>query len=134
MIKCEMFLSLIVPQPTVVMEILHSGTPIYAGVSLTLRCNVLVDETVDIPYRLVYTWSRSGSVLGNSGRIMISNATQLSQDAYYSTLVIGSLSRITDTGTYTCRVALQADSIDLQVQGSSQIDMESIIIQGMLLR
>ena len=88
-----------------------------------------MDVTVDIPYLLSFTWTRSGYVLVSGNRLMISNATQLSQYAHYSTLEITALSRIADTGTYSCRVNLLAVSASF-VQGSSQTIMESINIQG----
>lgn len=106
------------------------GGTFNAGSSLMLRCNALVDRTVDIPYLLTFVWSKSGSNLASSSRIEISNATQLSQNTYFSTLEISSLSRSADTGTYSCRVNLQPESANLQVQGSSQTNMEAISIQG----
>ena len=118
-----------VPQPAVSLNILDGRALYYAGTSLSLRCNALVDVTVDIPYQISFTWTRSGSVLVSGNRLMISNATQLSQYAHYSTLEIITLSRIADTGTYSCRINLYVVSASF-VQGSSPIVMESINIQG----
>ena len=112
----------------------HDSTPFYAGRSLTMECFVLVDVSVDIPYRITYSWLRSGLTLNADDRIEISNVTQNRLYSYAATLMINPISKTTDTGTYTCSVVIHPNSTEIEVQGSSQSDTESIIIEGMQFR
>ena len=119
-----------VPQPRVEVTTLHSSTPLYAGSSLTLRCTIEVDASVDIPYTIAVRWSKSGAGIGNNARVTVSNITQLSSLSYESRLNFNPLSSTLDAGTYVCHVEVSPESSLLLVRRASQTDAEAITVQG----
>ena len=124
-----MYHSPTVPQPMVEVTSLTSA-PFYAGSALTLRCAIEVDSAVDIPYSITVTWLKSRSVISSSDHTTISDVTQLSPHRHEATLTLNPLRSGLDTGTYTCQVTVNPESPSPSVQGSSQVDTETITVQG----
>ena len=125
-----MYHSAVVPPPRVDVTTLPGSGPFYAGSALTLRCVIGIDAVVDIPYTITVMWLKSGRVIGNNARTTISNVTQLSSSMHESRLDLRPLSSTSDTGTYTCQVAVNSASSVFLVLGANQADMETINVQG----
>ena len=119
-----------VPPPRVDVTTLPGSGPFYAGSALTLRCAVDIDLLVDIPYMITVMWLKSGRVIGNNERTTISNVTQLSSSMHETSLGLRPLSSTSDTGTYTCQVAVNSISSQFLVLGANQADMETVNVQG----
>ena len=122
---------LTVPSPTVEVTRTPTSGPFYAGCTLSLRCAVTVDASVDTPYVVSVMWLRSGVSIGNSDRIPISNVTQLSSYSYTARLGFNPLSSTEDTGTYTCQVVISPASVF--VQQVTQSGTERITVQGRVM-
>lgn len=112
------------------MTALHGSGPFFAGSALTLRCAVEVDAAVDIPYTVTVVWLKSGESIGSNDHTTVSNVMQLSSYTYETTLNLNPLSSTSDTGTYTCQAAVNPTSPSPLVQGHTQADLLTIIIQG----
>lgn len=107
------------------------SAPFYAGSTLTLRCSVQVDVTVDILHSVTLTWLRSGTAIRSNNRITMSNLTQLTPYTHEATLDLSPLS-ISDTGTFACQVTVSLDPAITHVLGASQTYTEAIIVQSNL--
>ena len=109
---------------------LTNNTQIYAGSSLTLICGIEIDFSADIPYRVSVIWLKSGNILVPSNRVTISNVSDLSLYQHEATLSVSPLSSVSDTGTYTCQATASPVSVSGFIQGATQSDVETIIVQG----
>lgn len=119
-----------VPQPRVEVTTFHGTTPIYAGSSLILRCNVEVDRAIDIPYTVAIMWLKSGAAISSSIRASISSVAQLSpNNTYEARLTLNPLSTVLDTGVYTCQTTVSPVA-SLLVQGASHTASQTVTVQG----
>lgn len=119
-----------VPPPRVTVSTQPGSIPFYAGSTFSLFCNAEVNASVDIAYIAAIVWLKSGAEISSDSRRIISNITQLSPHTYQSSLVLSPLSSTSDTGTYTCRANISPAPTELLVQGTTQMDMEVITVQG----
>ena len=86
-----------VPAPGVVVTAAYT-TPLYAGSSLTLTCNVTLDPNVDNNENVTASWSGPSDITGE--RFLVTAASG-SGSTYTSNLTISSQAD-QDDGTYTC--------------------------------
>lgn len=77
--------------------------PYVAGTSLVLRCQISV--SLQGAFALSTQWLRNGSVLidSNDGRIQIQDVQKIYEDKYVTYVVVNTLSKTLDAGTYTCK-------------------------------
>ena len=91
------FYVITVPAPDVVVTATYT-TPLYAGSSLTLTCNVTLDPNVDNneTVRLTTSWNGPNHISGK--RYLVTNASN-SDRTYVSSLTINPIVQ-QDNGTY----------------------------------
>ena len=121
-----------VPDPSVSVS-RNGGTTLYAGVVLTLTCEIDVNG---IPANMLSnidvsaTWTGpSGNELRNSGRITVTPAELDSGTTYISTVVIDTL--ITgNSGMYTCQANINPSVSLTFIDASNSSDVITLDIQS----
>ena len=93
------FLSLLVPQPDVVISVNPTG-PLYAGTNLTLTCTVTLHPNVNNNETINIEWSGLQSI--SEDRYTMSNVTRESDSNYTATLNISPLAVQDDDVMFTC--------------------------------
>ena len=98
-----------------------STTTPTAGVPLTLTCDYTLSPSVDTTVETAVTWMVNGSVVHTSqdGRISTEE----------DTLTFSPLTT-SDTGSYTCTLAVTVSQMHVTVQGPMQSAVESITVQS----
>ena len=83
--------------------------PLYAGSSLTLFCQIVLSQAVDVPVLVNITWSRSGDQIPIPGDTRVTESFVPPMGnllEYGSTLELGYLVA-EDTGMYQCSVSVE---------------------------
>ena len=83
--------------------------PLYAGSSLTLFCQIILSQAVDVPVLVNITWSRSGDQIPIHGDTRVTESFVPPMGnllEYGSTLELGYLIA-KDTGLYQCSVSAE---------------------------
>ena len=121
-----------VPDPSVSVS-RNGGTTLYAGIMLTLTCEIDVNgitanmlSNIDVSA----TWTGpSGNELSNSGRITVTPAELDSGTTYISTVVIDTL--ITgNNGMYTCQANINPSVSLTFIDASNSSDVITLDIQS----
>ena len=93
------------PVPDVVVTATYT-TPLYAGSSLTLTCNVTLNPNVDNNETVTTSWSGPSDITGE--RFLVT-ATSGSGSTYTGSLTISSIVHH-DQGTYTCTARITGEN------------------------
>ena len=96
-------------------------TPLYAGSSLTLTCDVILDPNVDNDETVTTSWSGPNNITGVR---YIVTAASGSGSTYTSSLRISPLA-VQDNGTYTCTGMVTGEN-EQQVTGSDSHTLPTI--------
>ena len=101
------YYSLTVPPFAVDISIDYIGT-LYAGTPLTLTCNIILDDLVDIPVMVTNHWTRNMMVITET--TITEFLIETDTNHYTATLDFYPLSATYDNGEYTCTVLVTADT------------------------
>ena len=112
-----MFISvpLVVPVPLVNVTRTQVYDTLLAGSTLTIYCDIAIDDTVDTPFNVTTTWTRNDTVLVSNSRVMITGPYSTDFNQYQSRIEFSTLSSTMDSGVYTCDVSVTSDSDYLYV-------------------
>ena len=112
-----MFISvpLVVPVPSVVVTRTQKYDNLLAGSTLTIYCDIGIDDNVDTPFNVTTTWTHNSTVLVSNSRVMIVEPYSTDFNQYQSRIEFSTLSSTIDSGAYTCDVSVTGDSDYLYV-------------------
>ena len=129
-----MILPTILPVPDPSVNVTHNGgTTLYAGIVLTLTCEITVtgipaDMLSNIDVSATWT-GPSGNELSNTSRITVTPAELDSGTTYISTVVIDTV--ITDNnGMYTCQANIKPSVPLTFIDASYSADVTTLDIQS----
>ena len=117
-------LPLLVPPPTVSAMKINAPNIVYAGLNLTLQCDVALVNVTDTHMAVVIEWKKNGQ----SSRLMCPENQRLSQNIFHCTAAFTPLNFKNDNGTYTCMATLtpraQYKNLKTQTGVSSDIPLQ----------
>lgn len=87
-----------------VLYLFPNAQHLYTTTRLKIICSVFVDAAVDTSIRAVNTWSGPNGTLEESRRVHISN--DVAYTTSYQSSVTFTYLQSSDSGTYTCSVAI----------------------------
>ena len=106
--------------------------PLYAGSSLTLFCQIMLSQAVDVPVLVNITWSRSGDQIPIHGDTRVTESFIPPMGnllEYGSTLELGYLVA-EDSGLYQCSVSVEPMTNMLFAEASLSINTTYINVTG----
>lgn len=92
--------------PPVLTLISPMGPTVYEGTSGTLKCHIILNNTVDISVAITAQWLKGGSVISSNSRVNVSQVSYSSDREYVTLLRLSPLSSADDSGQYTCEVSV----------------------------
>ena len=112
-----MFISvpLVVPFPSVVVTRTQEYDNLVAGSTVTIYCDIAIDDNIDTPFNVTTTWTCNNTVLVSNSRVMIFEPYSTDFNQYQSRIEFSTLSSTIDSGAYTCDVSVTGDSDYLYV-------------------
>ena len=125
-----MILPIILPVPNPLVSVSRNGgTGLYAGIVLTLTCEVTVtgipaDMLSNIDVSATWT-GQSGNELSNTGRITVTPAELDSGTTYISTVVIDTV-RTSNNGMYTCQANINPSVSLTFIDASNSADVTTL--------
>ena len=123
------YISLLVPQPILVIRRSHSGL-VFAGNNFTLNAEISFNDSavVDVSLSLTIIWSRNGDIIASNNCITITNVSD-SGSGYAASLTYSPIA-ISDSGLITATVTVSPSDDSMYIQSVTAIATDTLTVQG----
>ena len=121
------FYSLIVPPFTVDISRDYSGT-LYAGIPLTLTCNITLDDLVDIQVNVTNQWTRN--MMNITEPTITETLNKTDTNHYIATLEFYPLSATYDNGEYQCTILVTANTDDDYITSITNETSTDVVVES----
>ena len=124
----------IAPDPIVSLSILSNYLPaLHVGHNITIRCEMTVPPSVDVPLSVTVDWKWKGAELPEGNRLELVPVKRVSNQTYWSDLVFTEVT--TDQiGSYECAYTIEEDNEneDVMMLSATSTAMTELAVKGTL--